>query len=378
MVTQLINIVGKSLVIIGLFFFISCENNAVKTKSNSAIFPIKDSTNLFGYIDAVGNIIIPPQYQYATYFTNKLAVVAVDTMYGYIDTAGQWSIPPIYSYAEPFFNGFATVRLKDSLGNEKEYIITKDGKHIFENMYKKPLTFYRDRAVINDNGKSYIIDTLGQCIKSFDNSLLNNFEDRNAVLKHDTGIVLITRWGMVENPDLHFQDIDYFRDDLARCKVNNQFAFINTEFEIQFILPKNYRFVSAFSQGYASFSKPVEKRILIGFINKKGIEVINAKFASTKPFSESLAAVQVSNNASNKKTWGFIDKKGNWVIRPQFDNVWDSFCHGLAIVKVDNHWGYINKKGEWVKKNEFGEIWQDIVRTERFNYLSNIPCDCRF
>ena len=49
---------------------------------------------------------------------------------------------------------------------------------------------------------------------------------------------------------------------------------------------------------------------------------------------------------------GFINKKGEYVIKPQFDDA-NEFSEGLACVKVDGKWGYIDYKGEMVVKPNF-------------------------
>lgn len=46
---------------------------------------------------------------------------------------------------------------------------------------------------------------------------------------------------------------------------------------------------------------------------------------------------------------GFIDAKGNTVIKPQFDKV-TAFSEDLAAVLIGDKWGYINRKGEVVIK----------------------------
>ncbi|MEE8043841.1 MAG: WG repeat-containing protein [Thermodesulfobacteriota bacterium] len=49
--------------------------------------------------------------------------------------------------------------------------------------------------------------------------------------------------------------------------------------------------------------------------------------------------------------WGFVNKKGEIVIEPQFENA-VSFSGGLAIVELGGgKWGYIDKKGKLVWKS---------------------------
>ncbi len=43
--------------------------------------------------------------------------------------------------------------------------------------------------------------------------------------------------------------------------------------------------------------------------------------------------------------WGYIDSKGNWVIKPQYDFA-DSFTEDVARVRKENLYGYINSKNQ--------------------------------
>lgn len=48
--------------------------------------------------------------------------------------------------------------------------------------------------------------------------------------------------------------------------------------------------------------------------------------------------------------WGYIDKTGKMVIKPQF-NCARSFSEGLARVWIDGKMGYINKTGKYIWKS---------------------------
>jgi hypothetical protein len=73
-----------------------------------------------------------------------------------------------------------------------------------------------------------------------------------------------------------------------------------------------------------------------GFIDKTGILIIKPQFDEASSFSEGLARVLIGRNH------GFIDKSGKMVIKPQFDLILLSrFSEGLAPVMIDGKWGFI-------------------------------------
>ncbi len=87
-----------------------------------------------------------------------------------------------------------------------------------------------------------------------------------------------------------------------------------------------------------------------GYINKKGEWAIQPQFESARDFSEAFAAVQLIRDDK----WGYIDRSGNVAIPIQFDEV-ENFCNGIALVKMSNHYGFINTKGEVVIPVKYSE-----------------------
>ena len=68
-----------------------------------------------------------------------------------------------------------------------------------------------------------------------------------------------------------------------------------------------------------------------------------------RQFSEGLAAVQKGNK------WGYIDKRGQFVIRAQFDNAL-TFKDGVAAVIVDEKEGLIDRNGNTIIERQFKEV----------------------
>jgi len=99
-----------------------------------------------------------------------------------------------------------------------------------------------------------------------------------------------------------------------------------------------YEDALSFTNGMAA----VAKNNLYGFINKNGEMVIPFEFSNARSFSEGLAP------ASNAKGyWGYIDMKGNWVIKPAYDFT-DCFENGKARVIKGGDVFYIDKQNNKV------------------------------
>ncbi|MBI4556968.1 MAG: WG repeat-containing protein [Candidatus Hydrogenedentes bacterium] len=126
-------------------------------------------------------------------------------------------------------------------------------------------------------------------------------------------------------------------------------------------------------------SATLEKN-LWGYIDRTGKFVIPAQFSRALDFKDGLAAVCTQDpeaKVGGGGKWGFIDKTGNFVIPPQFDEA-GSFSEALAPVLVDarkqpvstsfagepsglrfertgGKFGYIDKSGGFVLKPQFDE-----------------------
>jgi hypothetical protein len=89
--------------------------------------------------------------------------------------------------------------------------------------------------------------------------------------------------------------------------------------------------------GFVNGMAAVSKNDLYGYINTAGVTVIPFEFANARSFAEGLAP------ASNAKGyWGYIDTKGNWVIKPTYHFA-DCFEGGEARVMKGEKMFYIDK-----------------------------------
>ena len=106
-----------------LFVLVSCKNN----EFNPNLYPVslKDK---WGYVDKSGKYVIIPQFSYADYFIDGLALVADENeKFGYINEKGDWIIPATYENASNFSEDLAVVVPENSC---IQYI-NKKGKVVF-------------------------------------------------------------------------------------------------------------------------------------------------------------------------------------------------------------------------------------------------------
>ncbi|MHB1238629.1 MAG: WG repeat-containing protein, partial [Gallionella sp.] len=70
-----------------------------------------------GYIDKTGEMVINPQFDYATNFSEGLAAVCINgSGCGYIDKTGTIVVSLTFSEADPFQDGLARVRVGNKYG----------------------------------------------------------------------------------------------------------------------------------------------------------------------------------------------------------------------------------------------------------------------
>ena len=111
---------------------------------------------------------------------------------------------------------------------------------------------------------------------------------------------------------------------------------------------------------------PIKQDGKWGFIDKTGAIIIKPQFDGCIDFENQVMLpleyqIDLSNDlipvkvSSDSGKWGYIDKTGNFVINPQFDYFATPFAEGLATVSVNNKLGYIDKSGNCVIKPQFDD-----------------------
>ncbi len=95
---------------------------------------------------------------------------------------------------------------------------------------------------------------------------------------------------------------------------------------------------------------PIRQNEKWGYINRKGEVVIQPQFAQAWFFSEGLAVACIEYGKC-----GYIDQTGKFAINPQFQEAL-RFSEGLAAVEVENRIGYIDKTGKLTINPQFSSL----------------------
>lgn len=256
-----------------------------------------------GYIDYVGNVVIPLHLYKAWDFAEGLALVKTSDQggsYQFIDKKGKTviRIHPEFQWISLFSEGIAAL----NIGYERGYI-DKTGKVIVSPQFAKAGPFKEGLASVSYNqvGGCGYIDSTGKWIISAQFDFANDFSEGLAA-------VVIREW------------IDVERGNIEKS------GFIDKSGKI--VIPLIFDYAEDFHEGLAA----VDIDDKWGYVDKTGKMVIRPSFDMACDFSEGLAPIKVNGK------WGYVDKTGKVVISPQFDGdgwSFNAFHNGLAAVKVD-------------------------------------------
>lgn len=275
--------------------------------------------------------------------SDSLRLLSGRRLYGYADKTGNLVLPAKYEAALPFHNGRAYVLFRNKWG-----VIDTKGNWIFAPVLEWPDDLSAVRYNYDANGIEYY---------DYPNGINNNIIFLYAF---NEGIGCIFKYG--------------------------QYGFIDSTGKI--IAAPVYDEVLPFVNGFAA----VRHGSYWGYIDKTGKEAIPLRFKYAGSFTkEGLALASATPKRSeNQETalameyeedealyFGYIDKKGNWAIKPQFTEAGD-FSEGLATASLNfEKYGYIDKTGKFIipPKYDFAGSFQSGVAMVRINMFEPVYID---
>lgn len=255
----------------------------------------------------------------SVYLPRKWGIISLSMgKYGYINKKGEMIIPAKYDFAESFSEGLAA--FEDSDG-KCGYINTK-GETVIEPRYDGAGGFSEGLAFVSIAGKCGFIDKQGDEVIPLQYDLAEDYSEGLSAVRKDG------KWGYINKSghvviSFKFDKAESFSEDCAAVVVDGKIGYIN--------------------RGSEYVIEPKFEHYHYWQYRRRGVVGMGTCFAPpfVSSFSESLAAVMVG------KKWGYINKKGEFVIEPKFDLA-GRFTEGFAKVAVGDKLGYIDKQGKYI------------------------------
>jgi len=336
--------------------------------ASNEMFPVRDANGKWGYINSTGKVVIKIIFDDAKGFSEGLAAVKKGNLWAYIDTTGKKIIDFAFIDASSFSEGLAAVREKDIYTG----YIDRTGKYVIEPKYAyaQACAFSGGLAAvweypgfkwgyINKTG-SYVI------APQFKMTAARPFKEERAAVQIDNKWGYIDPKGSIIIEPQFFVALD-FSEGMAmvqEVRVRKSYSYgesgsttasggncgyINKM--VQYVIKPSFSFALGFFEGLAAVEIGDER----GYINKNGEIVISPRFDGGRGFSEGLAVVYIIDKKTYEMYFGYIDKSGNYIIKPaNYFNAFD-FSGGLALVITQsNQRIYIDKEGKvvWKPKKE--------------------------
>ncbi|WP_274363641.1 WG repeat-containing protein [Paenibacillus thermotolerans] len=358
----------------------------------------------YGFLESNGKMLTKIEYDEVTAFVGGVSLVKKDGKWGALKRDGTYKIQPKYDQIFISENEITVIE------NGAKKLLDRDGGERFASDYEYmyPYTSIPGASKVKKNGKELIIDKNGKPVFTVDFDTIWEFEDDIArialggkvgYLKRD-GTYLVKPeydgaykdtvesyyhtklnelWGLVfadgtvikpafsaplqfsggigiarvdakstyidkQGKPLtkeSFDQVEPFADGMGRVTIGGKTRYVNGKGEL---VGGAYDFGYDFSDGFALVYADGGYR----YIDKSGKMAFGGvKYIWSKPFRGGLAAVMADNGK-----WGYINTKGEAVIKPQFDGAFD-FGALLAPVRTGGKIGFIDKSGKTVVKPEY-------------------------
>lgn len=341
------------------------ENDEIKFKpdcTDTKIVALKKG-KLWGIINLQGNIIIPFEYDDIASIDTHNAVIGKNGKYGIVDSVGNFSVELKYDTIYYHFeeSNISLVELNRCIGlvNSQNKVVTNCD---FNCEY---LTF---RSM---GGRIPRIEAPKNGYIRFEKFQADaNKSKLYGLVECETGKVAIP---------FEYDDMGDYSEGLIWAEKDNKCGYldITNRVIIQFKYGKAYNFSEGLAavgerDGYYNAVMGRVPNFKIGFIDKNGNVVIpfqfQPQFASTTPeFREGLSPMGVSPNNYWGLNIGYINKKGEFVIKPIYDEA-EPFENGLGKVGRNKKVGYVNSTGEEVIPVEYEYV---CFENDSLVYCSN-------
>lgn len=278
---------------------------------SEGIIRLDNAQGKTGYLDSLGNVIVPFTYDTGYNYSENVAWVLKNGKWGAIDSKGKIILPFTYlTKGSQFKYGLSIVRQGDFYG-----AVDKTGKTVIPHRY----TMLEQLVSVHDNITEAVF--------------VASLEGKYGMLDKSGRIIL----------PMEYDSIGCWTDSEGFLTVtkDHKYGFVSQTGEI--VIPCEYDYVKGFLEDVAVVSKNGK----YGFINAKNELVIDYMDYFPTSFHEGMA--KVVKNGSHTQILldgnyecGYIDKTGRLMIPIEYSSGND-FHNGVACVKKGNFYGVINR-----------------------------------
>jgi ankyrin repeat protein len=251
----------------------------------------------------------------------KQLLVGIDGIVtGFVDLTGHAAVPPQYvKAASAYSEGLAAV----SVDGETWGFIDSSGRWAIEPGFDNVGSFHNGLAAVSVKGMWGFIDSSGE-------------------------FAIVPR----------FAGVKRFSEGLAAAQdLKGKWGYIGKDRTGGFVIEPEYDYAAWFSEGRAAVGKRNKSGRIgkVAYIDRSG-KTVTKGFDQASAFREGLAQVR------DGKQCGYIDRSGNWAIKPQH-KVCGSFSEGRAYFRVedkpkkgDRRYGFIDTTGQVVIEARFDDV----------------------
>ncbi len=320
----------------------STADNVATSRTNMALAAVRIGDK-WGYMGSDKKLAIRFMYDDALDFSEGVAAVAIEGKYGYIDKVGRMILDPIYEDAGNFVEGLAPVRISGKYG-----YIDKRGNFDIPAKYDYADQFSEGLARVVISGELGYVNSRGMIVIPIKFDQANRFVNSIAAVKENTFIGYINSEG-VQVIAPQYLIYGEASDGLIRFNSADAVGFMNLKGEV--MIPARFVWADNFSEGLAVVQSFAEQSdYTFNYINTKGDRPFTQNYQDAYKFSEDLAFVMANGK------YGIINKTGAYVVQPVFTMPdINGFSNGFARITEKSGVGYIDRNGNIVIAPQFDE-----------------------